>query len=119
MTTLRVDSRQFSATSAAFKVPHQHLGPTLGVTPLEFRQDVRHQKTRVPAISSGVICVIVRLAVSVEHRLVMDGQTDTRRQLIAALATVARVLAGGPLFPPEILAPSDLPPPEGSEFWHM
>jgi len=37
--------------------------------------------------------VILRLAVSVEHRLVTDGRTDTdtRRQLIPALTSVARV----------------------------
>jgi len=39
--------------------------------------------------------MILRLAVSVEHRRVTDGrtdrQTDTRRQLIPALASVARV----------------------------
>ena len=42
-----------------------------------------------------VVCVILPLDVSVEHRLVRDGrtdrQTDTRRQLIPALASVARV----------------------------
>ena len=35
--------------------------------------------------------MILRLSVSVEHRLVTDGRTDTRRQLIPALASVARV----------------------------
>ena len=47
-------------------------------------------------------CVILRLAVSVEHRLVTDGWTDghtdrltyTRRQLIPALASVAQVKKG-------------------------
>jgi len=48
----------------------------------EFCQDLRRQKTRVPGISCRVVCVIIRLAVSVEHRLVTDGQTDrhTHRQ---------------------------------------
>jgi len=40
-------------------------------------------------------CVILRLALSLEHRLVTDrqtdGQTDTGRQLTPALASVARV----------------------------
>jgi len=36
----------------------------------------RQQKTRVPGISCGVGCVILRLAVSVEHRVVTDRQTD-------------------------------------------
>jgi len=34
------------------------------------------QKTRVPGLSCGAVCVILRLAVFVEHRLVTDGQTD-------------------------------------------
>jgi len=49
------------------------------VTPVEFRGDVWHQKTRVPGLSCGVVCVILRLAVLVELRLVTD--TDTDRQI--------------------------------------
>jgi len=30
LTTLRVESRRFSATSAAFNIPHLHLAPPLG-----------------------------------------------------------------------------------------
>ena len=56
-----------------------------GVIPFEFCQDIRRQKTTVPGLSCGVVRVILRLAVSVEHRLVTDrrtdGRTDTRRQL--------------------------------------
>jgi len=48
------------------------------VTPVEFRGDLWHQKTRVPGLSCGVVCVILRLAVLVEHRLVTDRQTDRR-----------------------------------------
>ena len=41
--------------------------------------------------------MILLLAVLVEHRLVTDRQTDTRRQLIPALASVALVKTfGGP-----------------------
>ena len=47
------------------------------------------QKTRVPELSRGVVCVILRLAVSVEHRLVTDGQTHD--DIILALTSVARV----------------------------
>ena len=47
------------------------------MTPLEFRGDLCLQKTRVPGVSSGVVCVILRFAVSVEHRLVTDRQTQT------------------------------------------
>jgi len=33
---------------------------------------------KVPELSCGVICVILRLAVSVEYRLVTDGRTDAQ-----------------------------------------
>jgi len=46
------------------------------VSPFELGQDLMHQKaTRVPRLSCGVVCVILRLAVSVEHRLVTDRLT--------------------------------------------
>ena len=51
---------------------HLHSVPSQGMTPVEFRGDLWHQKTRVPALSCGVVCVIVRLAVLVELRLVTD-----------------------------------------------
>ena len=47
------------------------------MTPVEFRGDLWHQKTRVFGVSCGVVCVIVCLAVLVELRFVTDGQTDT------------------------------------------
>jgi len=50
------------------------------MTPVEFRGDLWRQKTRVPALSCGVVCVILRLAILVEHRLVTDRQTDRHRQ---------------------------------------
>ena len=81
---LFVESRQFPNIAPAF-------GASVGVTPFEFFRDFRRQKTRVPGLSCGVVCVILRLAVSVEHRPVTDGWTDTRRQLITVLAIVARV----------------------------
>ena len=42
------------------------------MTPVEFRGDLWHQKTRVPQLSCGVVGVILRLAVLVELRLVTD-----------------------------------------------
>jgi len=57
------------------------------VIPVEFRGDLRRQKTRVPGLSCGVVCVILRLAVLVEHRLVTDGQTDGRTDGHRAMAS--------------------------------
>jgi len=62
---------------ADFDPSHLHLAPPLGVTPVEFRGDLWHQKTRFPELSCGVVCVILRLAILVELRLVTDRQTQT------------------------------------------
>ena len=70
---LFAESRRFWPTPPAFGAP-------VVVTPVEFRGDLWHHKTRVPGLSCGVVCVIVRLAVLVEHRLVTDGRTDGRTQ---------------------------------------
>jgi len=59
------------------------------VTPVEFRGDLWHQKTRVPGVSCGVVCVILRFAVLVEHRLVTDGQTGRRTDGHRAMASTA------------------------------
>ena len=64
---------------------HLHLAPPQEVIPVEFRGDLWRPKIRVPALSCGVVCVILRLAVLVELRLVTDGQTDGHR----AMATTA------------------------------
>ena len=48
------------------------------MTQVDFRGDLRLQKTRDPG--PGVVCVILRLAVLVEHRLVIDGRTDGQTQ---------------------------------------
>ena len=42
----------------------------------EFRRDFWRRKTRVPALSYGVVSVILGLAIFVQLRLVTDGQTD-------------------------------------------
>ena len=63
-----------------FDPPHLHLAPPYGVTPVEFRGDLWLQKTRVPGLSCGVVCVILRLAVLVEHRLMTDRQIDGQTQ---------------------------------------
>ena len=43
---------------ADFDPPHLHLAPPYRVTPVEFRGNLWHQKTRVPGVSCGVVCVI-------------------------------------------------------------
>ena len=55
-----------------FDPPHLHLAPLYGVTLVEFRGDLWRQKTRVPGLSCGVVFVILRLAILVEHQLVTD-----------------------------------------------
>jgi len=48
--------------------------------PVEFRGDLWLQKTRVPALSCGVVCVILRSAVLVELGLVTDTDRDIDRE---------------------------------------
>ena len=74
---------------ADFDPPHLHLAPPYGVTLVEFRGDLWHQKTRVPGVSC-VVCVILRLAVLVEHRLVTDRQTDTGPWLVPRMHSIVR-----------------------------
>jgi len=54
LTMLRVGSHQFSATTPAFNLPHQHLGVT------EFGQDFRHQKNGDLRLLCGVVCMILQ-----------------------------------------------------------
>jgi len=67
-------------------LPHLYSAPPFGVTPLEFRLDFWHQK-RVPGLSYGVICVILGLAVLVDHRRVTDGQTPDDGKYRASIAS--------------------------------
>ena len=48
------------------------------MTPVEFRGDLWHRKTRIPWLLCGVVCVILRLAVLVEVRLVTDSDIASR-----------------------------------------
>ena len=59
------------------------------MTPVEFRGDLWLQKTSVPGVSCGVVYVILRLAVLVEHRLVTDGRTDGQTDRHRAMASTA------------------------------
>jgi len=64
------------------------------VTPVELRGYLWLQKTRLPGLSCGVVCVILRLAVLVELRLATDrqtdGQTDTGPWLVPRMHSIAR-----------------------------
>ena len=64
------------------------------MTPVEFRGDLWHQKTRLPVVSRGVVCVILRFAVLVELRLVTDTdrhrQTDTNPWLVPRMYSIKR-----------------------------
>ena len=73
-------------------LPHQHLTPQLELTPFDFCRHFGRQKARIPVLSYGVVYVILRLAVLVEHRLVTDGRTEghTTTANISALAIVAK-----------------------------
>jgi len=70
------DTERYLSKFADFTLPHLHLAPPLGVTPFEFRKDFWRQKTRVPGLSCGVVCVFLCLAVLIQYRLVTDRQTD-------------------------------------------
>jgi len=57
-------------------LPDLYLSPPMGVTPLEFRLDFWRQKTRVPGLSYGVVCVILYLAILIQNRRVTDEWTN-------------------------------------------
>ena len=85
---------------ADFDPPHLHLAPPQGVTPVEFRGDLWHQKT-----ICGIVCCCLcdpTFCRLVEHRLVTDGhrqtqtdrqtdrQTDTGPRLVPRMHSIAR-----------------------------
>jgi len=101
METMRLSYRfrdiaRYLSKVADFDPPHLHLVPPQGVTPVEFRGDLWRQKTRIPGLSCGVICVILRSAVFVELRLEADTdrlrhrQTDTGPWVVPRMHSIAR-----------------------------
>jgi len=70
------------------------------VIPFEFRSELWCQKTRVPALSCGVICVIIRLAVLIQYRSVTDTHThihthtQTDRHTTTAYTTLSMASRG-------------------------
>jgi len=60
----------------SFNLPHLSLTSPLGVTPLEFRRDFWHQKTRRIALSCGIKISPVGSLDQSQSTRVTDGQTD-------------------------------------------
>jgi len=58
-----------------FDLPHLHSAPPQGVTPVEFRGDLWLQKNRLPGLSCGVACVILRFY-RFSRTPTCDGRTD-------------------------------------------
>jgi len=58
------------------KIANLNLPRLYLVPPLEFRRDLRPQKTRISRLSYSIVCMILRLAVLVQYCRVTDGQTD-------------------------------------------
>ena len=63
-----------------FNLPHLSLALPLGVTPLEFRWDLWHQKTRMIALSCGIKNIAGRFFELVTKHA-CDGQTDGQTEL--------------------------------------
>jgi len=70
------DTARYWSKIADCNRPHLYLALLLGVTPLELHRHFWRQKTGVPWLSFGVICLILRLAVFVQCPLVTDRRTD-------------------------------------------
>jgi len=58
-----------------FNLPHLHLAPPFGLTPLEFRQDLWHQKTRMIALSCNIKISTVGSLDQSQSMRVTDGWT--------------------------------------------
>jgi len=61
--------------SLTLNLPHLHLEPQLGVTPVKFCRYLWCQKTKVPGLSCRIVCMILCLAVLTQYWLVTDRQT--------------------------------------------
>ena len=73
---LLVELVNYLSKVANFNLPHLRLAPLQGMIPFEFRRDLQRQKTRVPELSCGVICIILRLAVFIQYQSVTNRQTQ-------------------------------------------
>jgi len=80
-----LDIAGYLSKVAYFDPPHLHSAPS------NFAEIFGVRKL-VPGLSCGVVCVILRLSVLVELRLVTDGrsQTDTGPWLVPRMHSIAR-----------------------------
>jgi len=58
--------------------------PALGRIPSEFRRNLFNQKTTVPGLSYGIVCMILCLPVLIQHQLVMDRWTAMTANMMLA-----------------------------------
>ena len=58
-------------------IPHLPLAPPFGSPRLSFCQDLRHQRTRVPWLSCGVVCVILYTISRFSRTPTCDRQTHS------------------------------------------
>jgi len=70
------DIARYWSKIAHLNLPRLKLAPPFGETPSEFRQDLWRLKTRVPALSYDIVCMILHLAIFVQCRLMTNTQTD-------------------------------------------
>jgi len=75
---------------ANFNLSQLYLAPPLGMIPFEYGRDIRHQKTGVLGYREALFA-FSRFSRTPTCDRRTDGQTGTWRQLIPALASVARV----------------------------
>ena len=76
-----------------------HKVPQQGLTLVEFREDLKQQKTRVPGLSCGVVRVILCLAVLTQYWLVTDRRTHNdsntaleQRHMVKSVKSIAKSL---------------------------
>jgi len=71
---------QILVENRRFNLPHLHLAPPLGVTPLEFRKERWHQKARRIVLSYGIkISPVYFFSHRISHKARVwqtDGRTD-------------------------------------------